>query len=234
MNKLCIHILCSLYMLLRDLFRKFFDKRKYKLSKLGKKVTIRNVYFCGENAVFSNTSLSNCYIGMCSYVSRNCKLTNVKIGNFCSIADNVNTCNGQHPTTGFVTTFPSFYYNTSSQIGYSFHQGSPLYDTSRRPEGEKKYEIVVGSDVWIGSHALLMPGIRIGDGAVIAAGSVVTKDVLPFSIVGGVPAKVIKMRFTDAQIDKLLKIKWWNKPLKDIKQNYRSFSNIDSFISKYD
>ena len=182
MNKLCIHILYSLYMLLRDFFRKFFDKRKYKLSKLGKKVTIRNVYFCGENAVFSNTSLSNCYIGMCSYVSRNCKLTNVKIGNFCSIADNVNTCNGQHPTTGFVTTFPSFYYNTSSQIGYSFHQGSPLYDTSRRPEGEKKYEIVVGSDVWIGSHALLMPGIRIGDGAVIAAGSVVTKDVLPFSI----------------------------------------------------
>lgn len=221
-------------MLFQDLLSKLINKRKYKLSKLGNKVTIRNVCFYGKNAVFSNTSLSNCHIGICTYVSRNCKLSNVKIGNFCSIADNVNTCNGQHPTTGFVTTFPSFYYNTSSQIGYSFHYESPLFDTSRRPDGEDQFEIVIGSDVWIGSHALLMPGIRIGDGAIIAAGSVVTKDVFPFSIVGGVPAKVIKKRFTDAQIEKLLKIKWWNKPLNDIIQNYRLFSDIDSFISQYE
>lgn len=220
-------------MILLDFLRHFIDKRKYKLEILGKKVNIRNVHFEGRNSVFTNTALSNCEIGTCTYISRNCKLYNVKIGKFCSIANDVHTCNGQHPTSKFVTTFPSFYYDTDEQIGFSFHKGQPLFDTLRLASGSNKYEVVIGNDVWIGSHVLLMPGVTIGDGAVIAAGSVVSKDVDPYTVVGGVPAKAIKKRFTESQIEKLANVKWWDWPNDVIENRYREFDNIDKFIAKY-
>lgn len=220
-------------MILLDFLRHFLDKRKYKLEKLGKKVIIRNVHFEGRNSVFTNTILSNCFVGECSYISRNCKLSNVKIGKFCSIANDVHTCNGQHPTSVFVTTFPSFYYDTDGQIGFSFHKGQPLFNTLRLASGSNKYEVVIGNDVWIGSHVLIMPGVSIGDGAVIAAGSVVSRDVEPYTVVGGVPAKSIKKRFTESQIVKLVNLKWWDWPYDVIENRYREFDNIDKFIAKY-
>lgn len=75
---------------------------------------------------------------------------------------------------------------------------------------ETKRDTVIGNDVWIGTEAIIMPGVKIGDGAVIGTRSVVTKDVEPYTIVGGNPAKVIKKRFSDSDIEKLLEIKWWN------------------------
>ncbi len=91
--------------------------------------------------------------------------------------------------------------------------------------------MIIGNDVWIGSHALIMGGIRIGDGAVIASGAVVTKDVEPYSVVGGVLAKLIKMRFTEEQRTSLLRIKWWNKSPIEIENSYRSFVDVNSFIN---
>lgn len=205
-------------------------KKKYGLSSLGQYAKLSNSQFEGFNAVFSNTLISNSSIGRCSYISRNCSLVNVKVGRFCSIANDVHTCNGQHPISDFVTTFPAFYYNTKGQIGFSFHEGSPLYDTARYAANSKQFEVVIGNDVWIGSHVLLMPGVTIGDGAVIAAGSVVTKDVQPYSVVGGVPAKVLKKRFTDAQIQTLLNIKWWNKPVEELRMNYKEYSDINTYL----
>lgn len=76
----------------------------------------------------------------------------------------------------------------------------------------KKGDTVIGNDVWIGTEAMIMPAVKIGDGAVIAARSVVTKDVAAYSIVGGNPAKLIKKRFSDEEIEILLKIKWWDLP----------------------
>ena len=84
-------------------------------------------------------------------------------------------------------------------------------------------KVIIGNDVWIGSHALILGGVKIGDGAVIGAGAVVTKDVPPYAVVGGVPARIIKYRFSQEIIDKLLEIKWWNLPENILKENIKLF-----------
>ena len=98
-----------------------------------------------------------------------------------------------------------------------------------------KGDIHVGNDVWIGATSTIMSGITIGDGAIIGAGSTVTKDVPPFAIVAGNPGKIVKYRFTDDQIEKLLQISWWNWEENKIKENAMSIwsPNIDDFINKF-
>ena len=142
-------------------------------------------------------------------------------------------CLGAHPLD-YVSIFPSFYYDTTSQIGYTFHKGMPLYDkTYRYPAGENKYQIIIENDVWIGSHVLLLGGIRIGNGAVVAAGSVVVKDVPPYSIVGGNPAKIIKMRFSEEIVKSLETIKWWDFHSSNIKESYKDYLDVYGFVQKY-
>ena len=85
----------------------------------------------------------------------------------------------------------------------------------------------IGNDVWIGTRSIINDGITIGDGAIIAAGSVVTKDVAPYAVVGGVPAKIIRYRFNDEDIEFLKKISWWNNDINWIKINFDSFHHID-------
>ena len=84
---------------------------------------------------------------------------------------------------------------------------------------DNKGDIVIGNDVWIGYEAVILAGVTIGDGAVIGARAVVTKDIPPYTIVGGVPAKPVRKRFTQKTIDLLLKIKWWNWPEERIRQH---------------
>lgn len=120
----------------------------------------------------------------------------LKIGKFCSIAPRVTfLLNVAHSTT-WVTTYP---FSTWSER--SKWQGVKC-----------KGDIVVGNDVWIGYNALILSGVTIGDGAIIGAGSIVTKDVAPYMIVGGAPAKPIRRRIPEHLVDKMLKIAWWNWP----------------------
>lgn len=84
---------------------------------------------------------------------------------------------------------------------------------------DNKGDIVIGNDVWIGYEAVIMAGVTIGDGAIIGARAVVTKDVPPYTIVGGVPAKQIRKRFSDETISELLKVKWWDWPIEKISHN---------------
>lgn len=93
--------------------------------------------------------------------------------------------------------------------------------------------IEIGNDVWIGANVIILPGVRIADGAIIAAGAVVTKDVAPYTIFGGVPAKLIKKRFTDEQIERMLKIAWWNWSHKQIEKNIELFYQPDKFIESF-
>lgn len=209
-----------------------FRYRNRSKAKIGKYCHIVNTIFEGKNSVADGTRLTNCKLGYGSYISKNTNLSYVKMGRFCSIADSVCVCIGNHPIN-YVTTHPAFYYNTEDQIGWTYYRGEPFYkEIYKYPKDESFYQIVIGSDVWIGSHALIMGGIKIGDGAIIAAGAVVTKDVEPYSIVGGVPAKQIKMRFSKEIIEKLVEIKLWDKPIIEIERDYMLYTDVNKFLSK--
>ena len=96
-----------------------------------------------------------------------------------------------------------------------------------------KGDIIIGNDVWVAFGATILSGVKIGDGAVVAAGSVVTKDIPPYAIVGGVPAKVIKYRFDDEIIKSLQDIKWWDWDQETIKKRVGDFTEPEVFIQKY-
>jgi len=204
--------------------RNFFLRKKYRgLSKLGLHCKIHNCLFEGLNSVSDESKLLNCCLGYATYIGRSSELYMTKLGKYCSIADHVFSCVGNHPLH-FMSTHPAFYYDTSKQIGYSFHTGSSLYrDTIKYPLGETQYSVVIGNDVWIGSHSLLLGGIKIGDGAVIAAGAVVTHDVPDYAVVGGVPAKIIKYRFDRMTIQRLQDSKWWNLSIEEVKKRFTDF-----------
>ncbi|MEA5510419.1 CatB-related O-acetyltransferase [Crocosphaera sp. UHCC 0190] len=129
------------------------------------------------------------------------------IGKFCAIASDVKFMmnGGNHPLNYF-TTYPF------TIFGHAWENTMSVANTS-------KGDTIIGNDVWFGYNALIMPGIKVGDGAIIAASSVVTKDVEPYTIVGGNPAKLIRKRFEDEVINLLLKLQWWDWPIEKITQN---------------
>jgi acetyltransferase-like isoleucine patch superfamily enzyme len=179
------------------------------------------------NSVGDNTVVSNSYIGYATYFSNNVEMLNAKIGRYCSIARDVRIVSTTHPTSLFVSTSPVFF-STLKQCGFSF--------VSQQKFTEQKtinnYSAIIGNDVWIGEGALILGGVVIGDGAVIAAHAVVTKNVPDYAVVAGVPARVVKFRFSAEQIRFLKNLKWWNKELKWIKQHSHLFDNIDLFIKE--
>ncbi len=133
-------------------------------------------------------------------------ISKIKIGRFSSIAPEVVIQSDNH-IIDRLTTCPLDYFLKSSD------------DTSTAPKGD----IIIGNDVWIGRRAIILSGVTIGDGAIIAAGAVVSKDVEPYTVVGGVPAKLIKKRFDDEIITKLLSLKWWDLPISTIRSNKNLF-----------
>ena len=147
-----------------------------------------------------------------------------KIGRYCSIAGNVVFLCKTHPTSDFVSTAPCFY-SKKKQNGFTFvnkqkFDEKPCLKNSR-------YSIVVGNDVYIGYGVTIIGPVVIGDGAIIAANATVTRDVEPYTIVGGNPAHVIKKRFSDEEIEFLEKIKWWNKDVLWLRKHVESFESID-------
>ena len=129
----------------------------------------------------------------------------LNIGKFCMIASDVTfIMNGANHLSDAISTYPFAIF------------GKDWSNAMEGKEYPKKKDTIVGNDVWIGYGATIMPGITIGDGAVIATKSVVTKDVAPYAIVGGNPAKEIRKRFADQEIDELLKLAWWNWPIEKI------------------
>lgn len=159
-------------------------------------------------------------LGKYSYIGDNCRIS-ANIGRFCSISSNVKTVEGRHPID-FISTNPVFY-STEKQCGCSFVQ-KKYFEEIQYVNFEEKIACIIGNDVWIGENVLIKSGIKIGDGAIIAMGAVVTHNVEPYSIVGGVPAKLIKKRFCNEIVQELIKLQWWNKSEDTIKENINLFN----------
>ena len=196
--------------------------------KKGVFTRIKNSSFEGNNYVGHLSHINDCKVGRMTYIGSKCSILHTKIGRFCSIAGDVKIIFGKHPIQTWVSTHPAFYSN-NNVCGMSFTQEN-LFDEFDYVDEKKHYMVEIGNDVWICANVLITGGVKIGDGAVILAGAVVTKNVAPYSIVGGVPAKEISKRFSDDEIDFLLKTKWWEQDLEILKKNADRFQNIKEFI----
>jgi len=156
------------------------------------------------------------------YDINNDKLT---IGKFCSIACGAKIIftSGKHTFRSLSTyTFPIFFDEWDLDV-------SNITDA-----WDNKGDTIIGNDVWIGYEAVIMSGVTIGDGAIIGARAVVTKDVPPYSIVGGVPAKQLKMRYDESTINKLQNMQWWNWSKDKIKGNLQAImnNNLDQLLAE--
>ena len=139
------------------------------------------------------------------------------IGKFCAIAKDVKfIMNGANHKISGASTYPFSIFRNGWEKVMPEIKDLPL-----------KGDTVIGNDVWLGYDALIMPGIKIGDGAIIASRSVVTKDVPPYAVVGGNPAKLIKLRHSEEEIEKLLALKWWNWPVEKITANLKLITGGD-------
>lgn len=189
-----------------------------------------NSEFEGYNKIGSGTRLVNCFIGRGTYIAGNTTFNNVKIGRFCSIGQNVKNKHAFHPSKDWISTHPSFF-STNKQAGFTFVDKNKV-EEHRYIDAEKKLHCVIGNDVWIGNDVRILEGIKIGDGAIIALGAVVTKDVEPYSIVAGIPAKHVRFRFEQTEIDFLLRYKWWEKEMDWLRDNAPLFCNVKHLIRK--
>jgi acetyltransferase-like isoleucine patch superfamily enzyme len=149
---------------------------------------------------YGGTLTHSCSLDAFSYISPNCILHAVDIGRYCSIGDAVAILSN-HPTDR-LSTHPFTY----ESIFAGEYSGETLHQL---PFSDKLPRTTIGHDVWIGSNVKIIAGVAIGDGCIVGAGSLVTKDLPPFSIVGGVPAKLIRMRFDDHLIERIQSTRWW-------------------------
>ena len=159
-----------------------------------------------------------------SYTAGDVSIIYTDVGKFCSIASHVRINPGNHPMWR-VTQHHSTY--RRRQYGFDTQDDEEFFDWRRA------HRCTIGHDVWIGHGAIVMPGVTVGTGAVIGSGAVVTKDVPPYHIVGGVSAKLIRPRFSDDVVQKLLAIAWWDWDRATLEARFTELLDLESFLLKY-
>jgi acetyltransferase-like isoleucine patch superfamily enzyme len=187
---------------------------------LDKTATIQEVQFAEYNRICKNVSLWKAQIGSHTYVAESSCILFTKIGKFCSIGPRSQIGLAQHPSRGFISTHPVFHLAIPSiHLTYAdkdYYQGFA--------------ETLIGNDVWIGANVCIKGGVTIGDGAIIGAGAVVVDNIPDYSIVAGVPAKIIRFRYPLEEISILKRYEWWNKEEAWLKSNFKLFHNPEAFI----
>lgn len=186
--------------------------------------------FHGSNLLGPYTYFAHSSLGYASYIGRNSRITKTQIGAFSCIGGYVRTGLGRHPTDEFVSIHPAFF-SKSKIVGFSFTE-KQLFQEHLFADKDRRFFVIIGADVWIGNNVLIMDGLTIGHGAIVAAGSVVTKSVDPYTIVAGIPARPLRKRFSDEDIEFLLRLQWWSKGLKWIQDNASCFTSIDQLRTR--
>jgi acetyltransferase-like isoleucine patch superfamily enzyme len=212
-----------------DMFRLL--KKYRKVVEFTFSVNIgRSTVFEGMNKLHPKSSFTG-KLGFGSYIGPKSQIAGI-IGRYTSIGPNVKVIQGTHPYTyPFVTTSPAFY-SLAKQNGSTFTDVQ-RFDEHLIFDKNNNYAVKIGNDCWIGERAMVVGGVQIGDGAVILAGAIVTKDIPAYAIVGGVPAKILRYRYRIDSIDFLLKFKWWNKELQWLQDNVELMNNMEKLENAY-
>jgi acetyltransferase-like isoleucine patch superfamily enzyme len=199
-----------------EIFKRFFSKFSSKLFFANRNYTINKMLSDGTLKIGNRT------YGIPKIYNYKGSEANIIIGNFTSIAPEVTLITGGiHPIKS-VSQFP---FRSTYKLDGAYFDGNPY----------TKGDINIGSDVWIGTDVTILSGVKIGDGAIIYNKSLINRDIPPYAIAAGIPAKVIGYRFEDNIIDKLLVIKWWNWKEELIVESVAELTseNINAFINKY-
>lgn len=219
------------------IYRKIvFPFKKRSIERATDSIVLSGAYLYGDsvlkgrNYIGLDTELNHVEVGYGSYINNHGRLTNTVIGKYTSIGTDIRSVIGKHPISENISTHPAFY-SKDAQMGFTYTSETTFEETTWIDE-KKGVQIAIGNDVWIGNDVQIMEGVTIGDGAVVATGAVVTKDVKPYSVVAGVPAKEIKKRFEDNEIEKLLKMKWWDLSEDELRKCAAQFANPQSFLSE--
>lgn len=189
--------------------------------------SVQDTVFENNVRIFGSCHVAKCSVGAFTYFQGYANVSNTTIGRFCSIGPRVIIAHGEHPVD-FVSTHPLF---------FSEYSPWPQLEFAKKKIFESNKHVMIGHDVWIGANCYIKDGINIGTGSIIAAGAIVVNDVPPYAIVGGVPAKIIKYRFSNNTIQKLLKSEWWLREaahllkLKHFFQTPMDDRRIEEFIS---
>lgn len=189
-------------------------------------VRLRDAKIGRRCEVLRNTKVEYASLGDYSYLGENCEVADAKIGKFCAVANMVRIGAPNHPMLR-----PSQHRFTYVPEYYEPHVNRDTdFFTDRRAA-----RITIGHDVWIGHAAIILPGVKIGDGAVIAAGAVVNRDVQPYMVVGGVPARPIRERFSHSVAARLQEIAWWNWSDAELFARIEAFrdDDIEAFCQRF-
>jgi phosphonate metabolism protein (transferase hexapeptide repeat family) len=175
-------------------------------------------------AVAEKCQIVESTLGDYSYIGEWGNMIYTTVGKFCSIAAFVRLNPGNHPIER-----PTSHHFTYRPVMFGFTE----QDEADFFGWRRSHRVIVGHDVWIGHGAVVLPGVMVGNGAVIGTGAVVTKDVAPYTIVVGTPAKAIRQRFNDNVIAKLESLQWWNWSREKLETRFEDFRNMTVFLEKY-